>query len=246
MVFLTARSYGQKASPRPSVYPAGLSIRYGFGSYAVKDEYISPEKYSGTMPTFALGWTRAHSKTVYRLEMAYRNSSEITNNNVLTDITQFTLNQGFLYPLKPMSLFKNDLYVWLGPSTNLFFFYNNPDIAVSGFDYAQSIASLISLGLNADFVYPFKHYLQLESALRFTVLSFGIRMVDNEETDDSPSKLLTSLNGLHASYDLGLRFAFLNRLSIKAAYRFELVRIGAWEPLLTASDNVIIDLTFRF
>ena len=29
-----------------------ISLQYGLGNYSVKDEYISKEKYSGTLPLF--------------------------------------------------------------------------------------------------------------------------------------------------------------------------------------------------
>ena len=89
-----------------------------------------------------------------------------------------------------MTLFKNDLYIWLGPSTEFFFYYSKPNIAVSGFDYAQSFAGLLALGFKADAIYPLKRNFQLESSLGLTVLSLGFRMVDSEEDNQSPVKKL--------------------------------------------------------
>jgi hypothetical protein len=245
-LFIVAETLGQDTLSHLNVYPGGVSIEYGIGSYSVKDEYISKEKYSGTLPYYSFGWARKHNKYVYRLEMAFRNSNSINNYNVSTNITQVTLNQGFLYPLKKMTLFKNDLFIWLGPSTEFFFYYSKPNIAVSGFDYAQSFAGLIALGFNADVIYPLKHNFQLESSLSLTVLSLGFRMVDVEEDDQSLVKPLTLFSGLNSSFDLGARYYIFNRLSVKLAYKFELTRISAWDPLLSASDNVIIGLTYRF
>lgn len=245
-LFLAIESPGQDTVNFKTVFPSGISIEYGIGSYSVKDEYISKEKYSGTLPYYSFGWARKHNNYVYRLEMAYRNSNEINNYNVSTDITRFTLNQGFLYPLKKKSLFKKDLFIWLGPSTEFFFYYSKPDIAVSGFDYAQSLAGLFALGFNADAIYPLKRNFQLEFSLSLTALSLGWRMVDTEEDDQSPVKLLTLFSGLNSSFDLGARYYLFNRLSVKLAYKFELARISAWDPLLSASDNLIIGLTYKF
>lgn len=245
-LLIAIESPGQDTLHYPNLYPGGISIEYGIGSYSVRDEYISKEKYSGTLPYYSFGWARKHNKYIYRLEMTYRNSNNINNYNVSTNINQFTLNQGFLYPLKNMTLFKNDLYIWLGPSTEFFFYYSKPNIAVSGFDYAQSFAGLFALGFNADVIYPFKHNFQLESSLSLTVLSLGFRMVDSEEDDQSLVKPLTLFSGLNSSFDLGARYYLFNRLSVKLAYKFELTRISAWDPLLSASDNLIIGLTYKF
>ena len=247
LTFLIASQVsGQDSLSNLNVYPAGISFEYGIGNYSVKDEYISKEKYSGTLPYYSFGWARKHNKYVYRLEMAYRNSNDIYNHNVSTDINQFALNQGFLYPLKNMTLFKNDLYIWLGPSVEFFFYYSKPNIAVSGFDYAQSFAGLFALGLNADIIYSLKRNFQLESSLSLAVLSLGFRMVDNEEDNQSPVNPLTLFSGLNSSFDLGARYYLFNRLSVKLAYKFELTRISAWDPLLSASDNLIIGLTYKF
>jgi len=237
---------GQDSLNQQSIFPPGITIEYGVGNYSVKDEYISKEKYSGTLPYYSVRWTKTHDEYVYRLDMAYRNSNDINNFNVTTDITQFTLNQGFLYPLKEISIFQKALYVWLGPATEFFFFYNYPNIAVSGFDYAQSFAGLFSLGLNVEGIYPLSSGFLLESSLRLTVVSLGLRMVDSEEDDQSPAKLLTLFSGLNSSFDLGVRHYLADRLSVKLAYKFELTRISTWDPLLSASDNLIIGLTYSF
>ena len=237
---------GQDSLNRQSTFPSGITIEYGFGNYSVKDEYISKEKYSGTLPFYSMGWARYHETYVYLLDMSYRNSNNIKNYNVTTNITQFTLNQGFLYPLRNISIFKKDLYLWLGPSTEFFFFYNDQNIAIAGFDYAQSLAGLFSMGLKLNSIYPLRHHLQLESSLNLTILSLGLRIVDNDEDDQSPVKILTLFSGLNSAFDLGARYYLFNRLSIKLAYKFELTRISVWEPLLSASDNLIIGLTYSF
>ena len=229
-----------------SIYPAGIMFEYGVGNYSVKDEYISKEKYAGTLPNYSVGWARKHDTYIYHLDLSYRNSDRIKNNTITTEIIQFALNQGFLYSLNKISLFQKDLYLWLGPATELFFFSNDQNIAVSGFDYAQSYAGLLSVGLNAEGIYPVNEAWVFESAVRLTVLSLGLHMVDNDEDDQSSVKFLTLFSGLNASFELGTRYYLWESLSIKLAYRFELTRITAWEPLLAASDNVMIGLTCGF
>ena len=237
---------GQDSLSYLNVYPAGISFEYGIGNYSVKDEYISKEKYSGTLPYYSFGWIRNHNKYVYRLNMDYRYSNDIYNYNISTGINQLMLNQGFLYPLKKKTLFKNDLYIWLGPSTEFFLYYNKPNIAFSGFDYAQSFAALAAIGFNADVIYPVKQNFQLEDSLSTTVLSMGFHLIDREEDDESGEKPLTLFSGLNSSFDLGMRYYLFNRLSLKLAYKFELTRISAWNPLLSTSDNLIIGISYEF
>ena len=248
MLILSSSEYilSQDSQNHRPIYPEGVSLEYGIGSYAVTDEYISKEKYSGSLPYYSIGWSNQHSNYVYHLGIDYRYSSDIKNNNVSTDIYQFTLNQGFDYALPKFTLFNNDAFLYLGPSTELFFYYNNQNIAVSGFDYAQSFALLISLGVSSELYYRLSNNFYIETSLDFDLLSLGFRMVDSEETDESPVKLLTVISATNTVFRFGPRYYLLNNLSIKAAYLFNLTRINAWEPLLSASDNVVFTLTYGF
>ena len=244
--FPTQYLQAQDSLDNKTIFLDGVTIEYGTGSYAVTDEYISNEKYSGSLPYYSIAWANQHSNYVYHLKIDFRNSSEIKNYNVSTDIYQFTLNQGFIYELSRFALFDNDAYLYLGPSTELFFYYNNQNIAVDGFDYAQSFAALISAGVSSQLFYKLWDDFNIEGSLDFSVLSLGLRIVDSEEEDVSPVKILTLFSGTNLVLRLGPRYYLLDNLSVKAAYLFNLTRISAWEPLLSASDNVVFTLTYGF
>ncbi len=99
---------------------------------------------------------------------------------------------------------------------------------------------------NTDAILQLKPSLQMESSLKISVLSLGLRMVDSEEDDESPAKLLTLISGLNSSFDLGIRHFIFSKISVKLAYRLEIIRISEWEPLLSVSDNVTLGLTYKF
>ena len=244
---LITSTFGQDSVNHRSIFPAGISVEYGQGLYSVKDEYISKEKYSGTIPHIGVKWTKFHGNYGYILNLDFQNSSRIKNNNVSSDIYQFALNQGFLYPFPKYSLFSKDLYSYLGPSTDLYFFYNKQNIAISGFDYASSFAILFSLGINSEFIIPLQNNFSIEGSLGFSVLSLGFRMVNDEDNnDESPAKLLTLFSGTNGSLKLGMRYYLLDNISLKLAYRFHLTRISSWTPLLSASDDLILSFTYGF
>ena len=247
MMFLYAiNSLGQDSTSHKTIYPGGISIAYGLSKYGVRDEYVSMEKYSGNLHCLNFSWARIHDKYVYYLGLEYYNSSQVNNHNVSTDIDQFSLNQGFLYPLSKISLFQKDIYAFLGPSSELYIFYNKPRIAVSGFDHAQSFAILSSLGIHSKFIMPICNGLQAESSLGLSILSFGLRMVDQEEENESPTKSLTFLSGTNAFFKLGIRYFIFVKLSVKIRYDVNMTRITSWEPLLSASDNLVLVFTLNF
>jgi hypothetical protein len=241
-----ATALGDDSVLHQAAFPTGVSVEYGFGSLSMRDEYISKEKYTGALPQMGISWSRSHETYLYHLSLDYHSSSEISNYNVSTDVYQFTLRQSFLYPLSQTSLFSRDLFVFLGPSTSAHVFYNNPQIAVSGFDYAQSFAVLLSLGLHTDLILPMGHGVQAEGGLQFSALSLGIRMVDDEEEDVSPVKPLTVFSGTDLKLLVGARYRLTSGFSLKASYGLFVTRISSWEPLLTVSDNLIMTLTYGF
>jgi len=246
LLLFAGNSFAQDSLSYRTVFPRGISLEYGLGKYSVKDEYISKEKYSGTLPSFKVNWSRFHNKYGYYLSLEYGSSSKIKNYNVSTDIYQFELNQGFLYPIPKMSLFNREIYAFLGPSTELYFFYNKQNIAVAGFDYAQSFAALFSLGLNSEIIFPIRKNLQVEGSFGLSVLSLGFRMVDDEEEDVSPVKPFTLFSGTNASFRMGIRYNLFGNFSMKLAYRLHMTRISSWDPLLSASDNLIVTIAYKF
>ncbi len=151
-----------------------------------------------------------------------------------------------LYPLPEFSLFSKEAYAYVGPSTEVFVYANKQNIAVSGFDYAQSLAMLLSLGVESEVIVPISSGLQAEGSLGLSVLSLGFRMVDMEEEDVSPAKLLTVLSGTNGSMRLGVRYYVFDNLSAKLSYRLHVTRISSWDPLLSAGDNLHVSLTYGF
>jgi len=246
VLLASGKAAGQAASAGGALSP-GLSVEYGLGHYAVTDEYFSTEKYSGTLPYLRVNWCREHAKSIYQLGLEVRTSSEIRNYSISTEITQLSFTQGFLYPLRQRSLFNRDLFLFVGPCSELFILMNTQDLAVSTLGFGMSSSVLISLGARAVIVMPLSPKLSAESTFQAGILSLGIRGIDDEMNDDvAAPKVLTPLSGTNASLRLGLRYRLLGAFHGQLAYQFSLTRITPWIPLLAASDTVIAGLTWSF
>lgn len=222
----------------------GITVEFGRGGYAIIDENISREKYSGSIPYIGLEWARDHTRNHFRFGFEAMSSSGIRNYNVSTTINQISIHQAFLYPLSDIPVFKRDATVLVGPSTEFFILLNNQDVAVSALGFAQSVAALISIGARAEMVMPFSSRLQAEGSLRAGILSLGVRAVDDERTNESPARLLTALSGTHVVFRLGIRCSISERWSCRLAYVSDVTRIRPWQPLLSASDSLIFGLTW--
>lgn len=239
-------TFGQASESRPTVYPTGLTFSYGVGALAVRDENISNQRYAGSLPEVAVSWARDHGRYVYRAAMEFRHSDSIRNHSISADITRFNLEQAFLYPLKPRKALGKDLYLFLGPASGLNLFVNEQHVSVDALGYGMSLSGLIFLGAQGDALMPLSQRVIAHGTLRVSVLALGIRGVDDEIDDEPPAKPVTLLSGADISLQLGARYRLTGRLSFRLAYLFQLHRVTAWRPLLSASDSITGGLTWRF
>ena len=233
----------QGPEPHRDVFPHGLTVGTGVGAYAVRDEYLSRETYTGALPSFRVSWSRFHEHAGYRLGFGVRSSSVIRNHGVAADITHVSLDLDYLYPAGRPSLLGRDAYLFVGPTAGFFVYLNDQRIASDGLDAAFSFAALLSAGLTADLLVPLSRRLQLAVATRVDLLSAALRMVDLVESDESPGRILTPFSGTRASARFGARYRVSGRLSLEVGYGAELLRVTPWDKLLAASDEMRVALT---
>ena len=247
-LIITLQTSAQDTLKHKTVFPSGIFLGYGQGLYSVKDEYISEEKYSGTLPYLTIEWVRFHNKNGYRLEFEYRNSTNITNNNISAKAKQIAFNQDFIYPIGHFSLFSKDVYAYLGPSVQVFYYDINYNFVTPGtFITPKTYGLIFSLGINTEFIYRVNRKLSFEGFLRSNLLSLSGKDVDPVIYDnDSPPGLLTVITVTKFDFDLSIRYYLVNRISISLGYKFDFSRIDKWDPYIAASDNLIISLNYKF
>jgi len=248
LLLVTMGLYGQESKNHKNIFPGGISIEQGMGHYSVRDEFVTKAKYSGILPYFAVNWSRFHDKSGYRFKLEFRNSSNIKNNNISTDILQFLFHTDYIYPVGKFSLFSRDVYAYLGPSSEFFMYYNHPDIAIEQTYALFSFVTLLSLGINSELIYPVSNRFQLESSLYLNICSICMRMVEllTEDEIERPVNLLNMLSGMRTSLGFGLRYSFLKSVSVKAGYKLQLTRVSKWDTFISASDNITATLTYHF
>ncbi len=247
-LLMALKTLAQDAVDQKTMFPSGISVGYGQGLYSVKDEYISEEKYSGTLPYLNIEWVRFHNKNGYRLEFEYRNSTNITNNNMSAEAKQIAFNQDFIYPVSHFSLFSKDVYAYLGPSVQVFYYDINYNFVTPGtFITPKTYGLIFSLGINTEFIYQVNRKLSIEGFLRSNLLSLSGKDVDPAIYDnDTPPGLLTVITVTKFDFDLSMRYYLFNRIFISLGYKFDLSRIDKWDPYIAASDNLIISFNYKF
>jgi hypothetical protein len=240
-------SNGQSVQFANRLLGDGIYLRGGVGHLAIKDQYISDEKYSGTSTSFGLSWLRGDSSSAYRLGFDYAHSSALRNNNVSAKVMQTGLNLDFLYSIGRFQLLAHEVFAYLGPSADIFLYYRQQNIASGGnaFFNAYSFALFFSFSANSSFVVPLSTDLALENSARIALLSFGGRLPELHDNNASFFKALTIFSGLRGYTEFLMRYELSDHILLRAGYRFEIYQSTSWDNLLSASDNVILLASVR-
>jgi hypothetical protein len=243
---LSFNSFGQDSINHKSVFPTGISMQAGLGSFSVKDEYISKEMYSSSMPYFSINWVRFHNKNAYRLELEYRYSENFSNNNISALGGQVAFSQDFIYPVGKFPLFSRDVYAYLGPSVQFFYYEYLYHFAIPGtFISPETFGVIASLGINSQFIYPINQKLSVEGFLRSNLISVSMKDYDQVEYEhEAGPTLLPVFSATKFDLDLSVRYYLLKRLSTSLGYKFDLSRIHKWDPYIAASNNLIFSVNY--
>jgi hypothetical protein len=249
LVLVRCWMYGQPIdSTRHTAFPTGLTLQAGLGSYAIRDEFISHERYSGRMPLYSLQWTDGTPGRVSRITLEYEAGSGIKNYNVSGSITEFTFGLDYLYPIGRWPFLSHNVSAYFGPSPDLFFHFRSQNIASGGSALARaySVAILLSAGATLEIVCPIDNAFLADASLSSSVLSFGARFVNPDESDQSFVKPLTSFSGLRFKSNLGVRYIISSNFSARIGYRFEFTRITAWDFFISGCDMGVLSVQYGF
>ena len=240
-------SIAQSPQAVDSLLVNGIYFRGGVGHLAVRDQYISDEKYSGSSVSFSLWWLRGNTSSAYRLGLDYVSSSNIRNNNVSAQLMQAALNLDFLYSVRRFRLLEYDIFAYVGPAAEIFLYYRQQNIANGGnaFFNAYSFAVFFSLSANSTLVIPLSSDLALESSVRIALLSYAGRLADLHDKNASFFKPVTIFSGLRGYTEFLIRYDLSKRFFLKSGYRFEICQSASWDYLLSASDNLVFILAVR-
>ena len=245
VLFMNALALAQDSTSNKSLFDEGLGVRGGIGYMAVRDEYISDEKYSGTIPFYAMSWSRFHETYGFRLDLEYQFTPDLRNNNVSTQITQVRIGLDYLYPLSDISFMSKKMSIFLGPTCQLFVHSRSENIGLpssSDIPYANSFAFLLSGGIRAEGFYPVAKDLEAQLMAQTSILSFAERSTSG--SDEPNSKILPLPNLIDAAGGIGIIYKLTGPLSAMAEYRFDLVRITSWDFFISGNDNFILSLKY--
>ncbi len=222
----------------------GLTFNAGYDIIAVKDEFISQEKYTGTSPSFLLDWTGMYDSSGFHLSFGIISSAKVNNYNVSAEVTEAALNLAYVYPIGNIKLFNREIKLFLGPSPELFFHFRTEDIAKGAVFDAYSAAFLFSAGARLDMIMPVNKAWQLEGDIYSSLLSLGGKFINPLDHNTSMMKILTMFTGMSSYIEAAARYNLMKNISLRAGYKFSFVRISAWDYFISAKDDFNFSLTY--
>jgi len=246
-IILTLPAFAQDTLSHEKVLPTGIFVSYGQGWYAVKDQYISKEQYSGMMPYYNLEWLRFRNKKGYRLQFEYRKSTDISNHNITTDAQQVSFSQDFIFAAGDFPVGSKNVYAFLGPSVQIFYYELYYNFAQPGnYITPTTLGFLGSLGINANLIYPLNKKLNLEGFLRSNVLSITGKKIDDERyRDDQTPAFVSVISASKIDFHLSVRYFLAKNVALSVAYKFDLSRINKWDPYIAASNSALITVQVK-
>ena len=248
LLLLTLEVIGQDTINPRTMFPSGIFLGYGQGFYSVKDEYISKEKYSGTLPYLSLEWRRFHNNSAYRLEFETQRSTNISNHSITAKVVQLVFNQDFSYTVGSFPLLSRSVYAYLGPSAQFFFYDIDYNFAQPGTFISPNTFGIIgSLGINCALIYPVNNKLLIEGFIRSNVISFSGKKIDEYRfIDVSSPALLYVYTATKIDSDISLRYYLSKRVSASLGYKFDLSRIDKWDSYVATSSSLLISVNLKF
>ncbi|MGD0038404.1 MAG: hypothetical protein ABSC53_14045 [Bacteroidota bacterium] len=219
----------------------GIFVQGGLGYLAVRDEYISKEKYSGSLPYFEGGWIKSHDSSAVRFGIEYRSSSDVRNNNVSAKVIQGGLNLDYIYPIGTFQIIKHDIFAFFGPSMEMYAYDRTENIAGGSGDFYHSYATLFFLCINSTLILPLGSDFSAEWSGMLNLIGWGNR----SSVPQNKTKFISVISGISGYTNILLRYNITETFLLKVGYRFEISQSTSWDYLLSASDNVIVVLAYR-
>jgi len=79
-----------------------------------------------------------------------------------------------------------------------------------------------------------------------SLVSISSKAFQSYKHDEPESKLLITPKALNTDFDVGFRYFIINSLSARVAYKLQIYQINEWDPMISASNNLIFSVTYHF
>lgn len=212
----------------------------GISHIAIKDYYISKEKYSGLLIGFEFGFRYSGVSNFHDLNFSFKRGDGIDNYNIDADVLLFNLNQNYFYKILDNNLFAKPLMIYLGPSLEIFTYFREEDIArvSNSIFYAYSFLGEFSGGIQSLAELELSENISIINLFGVNLCSVGFRMVDTDDDNNSIMDFTSVNKNINFNSATTLTYSISKNLSIGCQYNFHFVNNRNWDKLYLMTDSL--------
>lgn len=232
------------AQEQKPVNQTGLIVEYGIGSSAITDEYISNERYTGTMPYIGFWYGRMKPTRGYQLGLTYQDGDDFENYSIRAEFSRVSLNFDQYYRMDQFQLFGKEAAWYFGPSVEYFEYELINRFSSNHKSFSELI--MVSMGINALLEWKFAKNFTAAVFLRSNVIGVNHKLHDESKYPDENSKLQTLFTANNLNGDLYVRYQPLRRLSIGLKGKAQYTRSTGWDKSISFTNSILLFAIVHF
>ena len=212
----------------------GLTVEYGMGGCAIVDDYISHERYTGTLPYAGIWYNRLHDGRGFRLGITHQEDNDLENYAIRASFMRTAVNFDQIFLMKDFTLFNSPAAWYFGHSVEYFEYE-----LINRFSSSHKVMSeliMVSMGINTSLEVEFTRRLTAGFFLRSNILGVNHKTHDELKYADKMTVLQTLISANNLNADLYARYRVLRRVSLGLAGKAQYTRSSGWDRSVTFTN----------
>lgn len=239
ILFLSGSTQEEKKINR-----TGLIVEFGMGSTAIVDEYISNERYSGSLPYIGIWYGRQNTSKGFLLGFSNQESDQLMNNSIRANFDRVSINFDQYFSLKGFKLAGKEANWYLGPSVEYFEYELANQFTSTHKSYSELV--MLSMGINSLLDWQFANKFSASLFVRSNVIGVNYKDHDESKYPDQDSKFQTLITANNINADLYLQYHPLKRLSVGIKGKAQYTRSTGWDESESFANSLILFVTIHF
>ncbi len=216
----------------------GLTVEYGLGGVAVKDDYLSGERYTGTTPFLGVWYNRLNDRKGFQLGFTFQKDDQLENNAIRASFLQASLIYDQLFNIKSFALFRQPAIWYFGPSVEYFEYELVNRFASNHKAFSELI--MASMGIATLVECQFADRFMASLFLRSNIIGANHKTHDELKYPDKNSVLQTFITANHLVVDLSLRYKVLKRVSLGLKGKAQYIRSTGWDESYAFTNSILV------
>ena len=222
----------------------GLNVEYGIGRVALNDEYISAERYTGSLQYIGVWYGRLIDRKGWQLGITNQDGSDLTNHAIRAEFSRVSLNFDQFFQMKAFNLLAKPASWYFGPSVEYFEYELINQFSSNHKVFSELI--MVSMGINAMLEWELSNKLTLSAFVRSNVIGVNAKTHDERRHKDQNSILQTLVKANNLNGDLVVRYRMIKRISIGLKGKAQYTRSTGWEQSQNFVNSVILFAIVHF